>query len=119
SLAGTVHAAAHDGDRNVMLLRVLGHRLHILREVDERFILDARAGRTADDVHPVLLEARDGTESAAGDVLEDLTADRDLLALALERKRERNADRVADAAGDELLERDARLDHAIRRHPRF
>ena len=45
-------------------------------------------------------------------------ADGDLVAFVLEGQRERDADRVADAAGDELLEGDARLDDAVRRHAR-
>src|SRR5712691_6963810 len=100
-LAGTVHAAAHDGDRDVVLLRVLRHLLDVLRQVDERLILHARARRATDDVHPLVLEAGDGAEAAVLDVAEDLPADRDLLALALEGEGEGDADGVADAARDE------------------
>ena len=70
----------------------------LLREIDERLVLDARARGAGDDVQPCLLEARHGAEAARRDVVEDLPADRDLFALALERERERDADRVADAA---------------------
>ena len=66
-----------------------------------------------------MLEARHGAETAIGDVVENLPAGGHLVAFALERKRQRNADGVADAARDELFERDARLDHAIRRHARL
>ena len=93
--------------------------LDVLREVDERLVLHARARRATDDVHALVLEARHGAEAAVLDVVEDLPADGDLVALALERKSERDADRVADAARDELLECDARLDHAVRRHARL
>src|SRR5204863_9753380 len=107
-----VHPAAHDRDRDVVLLRVRAHFSHVLSQIDERLVLDARAGRTADDVQSLVLEARHGPEAAALDVVEDLMSDRDLVAFFFERQRERDADRVADAARDELLEGDARLDDA-------
>ncbi len=43
-LAGTVHAAAHDGDGDGVVLGVARHLLHFLGELDELLVLDARAG---------------------------------------------------------------------------
>ena len=53
------------------------------------------------------------------DVVEDLSSDRDLVAFALERKCQRDPDRVTDAPRDELLECNPRLDDAVRRHSRL
>src|SRR5690606_285858 len=50
SFAGAVHAAAHDGDRDVVVLRVFGHLADLEGEVDERLVFDAAAARAADDV---------------------------------------------------------------------
>src|SRR5437660_2953047 len=103
-LAGTVHAATHHSDRDVVLLGVLGHVAHVMGEVDEGLVLDARAGWATDDVQTGLLEAWDGTEASFADVAEDLAAYGDLIALALEGEGQGDADRVADVAGDELFE---------------
>ena len=100
-----------------MLLGVVRHVADVLRQIDERFVLDARARRATDDVQPVLLEAWNGAEALVRDVVEDLAADGDLFTFAFERKRQRYADGVADAPRNELFERNARLDHAVRRHP--
>src|SRR5207248_1956980 len=111
-LAGAVHAAPHDRDGDVVLLRIQRHFAHVLGQVDEGFVLHARARRAADDVQPLLLEAWYGAEAAVLDIVEDLSPDRNLFAFALERQGEGDADGVADAAGDELLEGDAGLDDA-------
>src|SRR4029079_7427228 len=98
-----------DGD--VVLLRIRRHFAHILGQIDERFVLHARARRATDDVQPLVHETRYGAEAAVLDVVEDLSPDCNLFAFALERQRQGDADRVADPAGDELLEGDARLDY--------
>ena len=59
----------------------------------------------------------DAPHAAGRDVGENLPARRDLLAFAGVGHGERNADRVADPAADELLERDPRLDDAVGRQP--
>src|SRR5581483_9950325 len=82
--AGPVHTAAHHRDRDRMILRVLGHLLDLVREIDERLVLDARAGGTTDDVHPLLFEARNGAEAAVLDVVENLAPDGHFVALVLE-----------------------------------
>ena len=103
-----------------MLFGVAGHLLHLFGEFDERFVLDARAARAADDVERVEAVSRRPTANAAGgDVVENLPAGGDFLRLAIVRHGERHADRVADAAADELLERDPRLDDAVGRQAGF
>ena len=58
-------------------------------------------------------------EAAGGNVGEDLAARFDLLVLARRRHRQRNADRVADAQRNKLLQGLPGLDDALGRHARF
>ncbi len=74
-LAGAVHAAAHDRDRERVLLGVGRHLLDGLGQLDEALVLDARAGGARDDVELVVVEDRHRAEAAGGDVGEDLPAD--------------------------------------------
>jgi hypothetical protein len=48
--AGSVHAAAHDGDRQRVVFGVGGHRLDLLSQLDKGFVFDARATGARDDV---------------------------------------------------------------------
>ena len=61
----------------------------------------------------------DAADPAGGDVGQNLPAGGDLFALARVGHGERDADRVADAAADELLEGDPRLDDAVGRQARL
>ena len=81
----------------------------MLGQFDERLVLDARTTGAADDVERVETGIDHATNAAGGDVGENLPSGGDLFWLARVRHRERDANRVADAAADELLERDARL----------
>ena len=64
-------------------------------------------------------EIDDAAHASGRDVGQNLPPGGDLFALASVGHRERDADRVADAAADELLEGDARFDDAVRRHAGF
>ena len=117
-LARPVHAAAHDGDRDLVLLGVARQLLDLLRQLDEFLVLDARARRARDDVQP-RAEVRHRDEAAGRDVVDNLVADEDFLVLALVGQRQRDANRVADALREQLLERDPRLDDAVGRQSRL
>src|SRR5213079_1382266 len=80
--AGAVDAAAHDGDGDRVVLRVGGHLLHLLREFDEGFVLDARAARATDDVDRIAIELHHAADTARGDVGEDAFARGDFFRLA-------------------------------------
>jgi hypothetical protein len=98
-------------------LRELCHLLDLGGEFDEALVLDAAARGAGDDVELLEEVRRDGAEPAVRDVVQYLAADLDLAAFLLERHRQRHPQRVADASREELLERDARLDDAVGRHP--
>src|SRR6185369_14074821 len=48
--AGTVHAAAHHGDRDAMSRSVDRELFHVLGELDEALVFHARAARARNDV---------------------------------------------------------------------
>src|SRR5690606_16445707 len=118
-LTGAVYPAAHDGDRHRVVLRVGGHLFHLCGQFDEGLVLDPRATRTTDDVQRVEAEVDHAADTAGGDVGKDVAARGDFLTFAVIRHGQRHADRVADAAADQLLEGDPRLDDTVRRHARL
>ncbi len=115
----SVHAAPHHGNCNGMVLGVAGHGLDLLRQFDKRFVFDTRTAGTRDDVQPSI-GRHDGVEHSTGvNVVENLSTGDDLLLLLVVGHGQGNANRVADAATDELFQGHARLDDPVGRQARF
>ena len=114
-----VHAAPHYGNGNGMVLGVAGHGLDLLSQFDKRFVLDTRTAGARDNVQPSL-GRHDGVEHSAGaNVVENLSTGGDLLLLLIVGYGQRNANRVADAATNELFQGHSRLDDPVGGQSRF
>jgi len=114
-LAGTVDAAAHHGDGQSVVLSISSQLLDPLGQVDKRFVFHSRATGAGDDVQAFLARRNHRTHAARGDLRQNLPANVNLFRFARVGNRQGNPDRVANAAADELLQRDPRLDDSIRR----
>ena len=116
---GTVHATTHHGDRDRVLAGVVGHLLHVLGQLNEGFVLDARATGATDDIQRVEVEADDRPDSPGGDIGNDRLPRGDLFALAVVGNRQRDSNRVSDPLRNQLLEGNACLDDSIGGKARF
>src|SRR6185369_3847119 len=96
-----------------------GHFFDLLSKIDEGLVFDARAAGAGDDVERGQAVVDHAADAAGGNVGQDLTAGGDLFGLAVVGNSQGNADRVADAAADKLLEGDAGFDNAVRRQAGF
>ncbi len=115
----TVDAASHDGDRDCMPRRVLGHRFYFLSEVDERFVFDSRTTRAGNNIQAVAVEIDDRSNPAFVDVADDAATAFDLQAFVIVWHCQGDSNGVANAPSNELLQRNPRLDNAIGRHTRL
>ena len=108
-----VDSAAHHGDGDRVVFGISGHLFDLLGKFDEGFVFDPRAAWARDDVKFRGIQSDDRSEAARVDIFDDLPTGLDFERLLGVRDRQRHADRIADAASDELFKGDAGFDDPI------
>ena len=81
--AGPVDAAAHHGNRDLVLFGVTSHLANLFGEFDKRFVLDSRTTRATDDVERLQTIIDETANAAGGDVVQNLPPRSDFFRLAM------------------------------------
>ena len=102
--ARPIHPAAHHRDRNRIAGRGRVICANLPGQLDKGFVLHTGTTRATDDVRSVIAFAPTRRAAVPPPSRRDLLPGVDLLAFLRKRNRQRHADRVADAAGEQLLQ---------------